>query len=307
MTGTVLILGASGRFGRACSNAFSKAGWEVRHFNRKSDQLTQAAMGVQVIVNGWNPDYPDWAAQVPELHAQVIAAARVAGATVIVPGNVYVFGACTPGPWSENTPHHAKNPLGKIRIEMEKAYRQSGVRTILLRAGDFLDTQASGNWFDMIMTKDLAKGRFTYPGDPDLPHTWGYLPDLARAAVALAEKRADLPAYADVPFMGYTLTGRELLAAVNRVSSQKARLKPMFWLPLQLARPFWAMGRGLLEMRYLWDTAHRLDGARFETLLPGFRHTPLDQAIASALPSALVQRDVQPDQPVATGENAGLV
>ncbi|NIZ60284.1 epimerase [Sedimentitalea sp. CY04] len=307
MTGTVLILGATGRIGRACSEAFSQAGWEVRHFDRKSGQLMQAARGAQVIVNGWNPNYPDWAEQVPELHAQVIASARAVGATVIVPGNVYVFGQHTPGPWSESTPHHAENPLGKIRVEMEKAYRQSGVRTILLRAGDFLDTQASGNWFDMILIKDLAKGRFTYPGDPDLPHAWGYLPDLARAAVALAEKRAALPVFTDVPFAGYTLTGRELLAAVNRVSSQQARLKSMSWLPLQLARPFWAMARGLLEMRYLWNTGHRLDGARFEALLPGFRHTPLDQAIASALPSALVQRDVQPDQTVATGEKVGLV
>ena len=307
MTGTVLILGATGRFGRACSEAFSQAGWDVRHFDRKSGQLMQAARGAQVIVNGWNPNYTDWADQVPDLLAQVIAAARAVGATVIVPGNVYVFGQHTRGPWSENTPHHAENPLGKIRVEMEKAYRQSGVRTILLRAGDFLDTQASGNWFDMILIKDLAKGLFAYPGDPDLPHAWGYLPDLARAAVALAEKGADLPVFADVPFAGYTLTGRELLAAVNRVSSHQVRLKSMSWLPLQLARPFWAVARGLLEMRYLWNTGHRLDGARFEALLPGFRHTPLDQAIVSALPSALVERDVQPDQTVATGENAGLV
>ena len=307
MTGTVLILGATGRFGRACSDAFAQAGWEVRHFDRKSDQLLQASKGVQVIVNGWNPAYTDWAAQVPDLHAQVIAAARAAGATVIVPGNVYVFGGGTPGPWSENTPHRAENPLGRIRIEMEKAYRQSGVRTILLRSGDFLDTQASGNWFDLILTKDLAKGRFTYPGNPELPHAWAYLPDLARAVVALAEKRDYLPIYADVPYAGYTLTGRDLLAAVNRVCSQHACLKPMSWLPLQLARPFWAMGRCLLEMRYLWNTAHRLDGALFETLLPGFRQTPLDVAIASALPSELLERDIQPNQTVATGESPGLI
>jgi nucleoside-diphosphate-sugar epimerase len=301
MTGIVLILGATGRFGRACSDAFTQAGWQARNFDRKSDQLMQAATGVQVIVNGWNPAYPDWAAQVPELQAQVIAAARAAGATVIVPGNVYVFGEHTPGPWSQGTPHRAENPLGRIRIEMEQAYRESGVRTILLRAGDFLDTRASGNWFDMIITKDLAKGRFTYPGNPDLPHAWAYLPDLARAAVALAKMRADLPVYTDVPYAGYTLTGRDMLAAVNSVGAQQARLKPMAWLPLQLARPFWAMGRCLLEMRDLWNTAHHLDGTLLKTLLPGFQQTPLESAITVALPSALVERDVQPNQTVAAG------
>ncbi len=81
---------------------------------------------------------------VPVLHAQVIAAARQSGATVIVPGNVYVFGADTPGPWGQTTPHGAQNPLGRIRIDMEAAYRGAGVRTIILRGGDFIDTEASG-------------------------------------------------------------------------------------------------------------------------------------------------------------------
>jgi len=307
MTRIALILGAKGRFGRACSGAFSDAGWEVRHFDRGTDDLMRAAIGAQVIVNGWNPAYTEWAAQVPLLTGQLISAARASGATVIVPGNVYVFGAQTPGPWSEDAAHRAENPLGRIRVEMERTYRQSGVRTIVLRAGDFLDTEASGNWFDLIMTKDLAKGKFTYPGDPDLPHAWAYLPDLARAVVALAEKGEGLPVYADVPFAGYTLTGRDLLAAVNKVSLRPARLKSMAWLPLQLARPFWAMGRCLLEMRYLWNTAHRLDGTRLTTLLPGFRQTPLEVAIASALPSALLDRDVQPDRTVTTGQAPGLI
>ncbi|MCF6316055.1 MAG: hypothetical protein L3J30_07185 [Marinosulfonomonas sp.] len=48
--------------------------------------------------------------------------------------------------------------MGRIRTEMEAAYRDSGVRTIILRAGDFIDTQASGNWFDKVMTPKLDKG-----------------------------------------------------------------------------------------------------------------------------------------------------
>ena len=307
MTGTVLILGASGRFGRACSLAFAKAGWSVRAFDRSKDDLMPSASGAQVIVNGWNPDYPDWAAQVPGLHAQVIEAARASGATVIVPGNVYVFGETAAGPWSENTPHRAAKPLGRIRVEMEAAYRRSGVQTIILRAGDFLDTEASGNWFDAVMIKGLAKGRFTYPGNPDLPHSWAYLPDLARAAVALAEKRDELPDFADVPFTGYTLTGRDMLEVINRVSKRQVKLKQMSWLPLHLARPFWAMGRCLLEMRYLWNTAHRMDNTLFESMLPEFRHTSLEVAMASALPSALVEGDINPDQAMAAGQRPGVV
>ena len=55
----------------------------------------------------------------------------------------------------------------------------------------------------------VKSGKFVYPGPLDRPHAWAYLPDLARAAVALAETSADLPAYSDIPFPGYTLRGRD--------------------------------------------------------------------------------------------------
>lgn len=297
MTRTALILGPTGRFGRNVANAFEAAGWRTRRFQRGAS-LTLAAQGADVIVNGWNPAYPDWAAQVPDLTRDVIAAARGAGATVILPGNVYVFGAQTPAPWSEQSPHAAANPLGRIRARMEAACREAGVRTIVLRAGDYLDICASGNWFDRIMIPNLGRGRFVYPGTPDIAHAWAYLPDLARAAVALAERRADLPAFADVPFAGYTASGQEIAEGLSRVTGRNVQLRHLNWWPLRLSAPVWPMARCLLEMRYLWDTPHWLDGARFDALVPGFRATPLDAALAAAIPAALLQRQIDPDQPV---------
>ena len=282
MSQTVLVLGASGRFGRNAADAFAAAGWQVRRFDRTADTLTAAVRGVDVIVNAWNPPYPDWAAQLPRLHAKVIAAAKSVDATVIVPGNVYVYGADTPAPWSVTSPHVAINPLGKVRRDMERAYRDSGVRTILLRAGDFIDTEASGNWFDQIMIPRLGKGVFTYPGRPDIPHAWAYLPDLVRACVALAEMRHGLGQFEDVPYPGYTLTGSDIALALSQVCGRDIRLKQMNWLPLHLARPFWKMARSILEMRYLWDTPHSLDGARFHALLPEFTETPLTVALRRA-------------------------
>ncbi len=295
MAQTVLILGPTGRFGRNCAAAFETAGWRVRRF-RRGDDLHRAAQGVDVIVNAWNPAYTDWAAQVPGLTKQVISAARLSGATVILPGNVYVFGQETPAPWGRGSPHAARNPLGRIRIEMEAAYREAGVRTIVLRAGDYLDTCASGNWFDKIMTTKLGRGTFTYPGAPDIPHAWAYLPDVARAAVALAAQRSNLPSFVDVPFAGYTLSGSELCGALGDVTGRGLRLKRMSWVPIRAIAPFWPMGRCILEMRYLWDTPHWLDDAPFKALQPDFRATPLRTALASAIPAPLIQRQIDPDE-----------
>lgn len=294
MKKSVLILGSHGRFGRHAAEAFWNAGWSIRVFDRRRDTLDVAADHCDVIVNAWNPLYPDWAAQVAKLHEQVQQVACKTGATVIVPGNVYVFGPRTPAPWGVDSDHAAQNPLGRIRIDLEQSYRNSGVRTIFLRAGDFIDTEASGNWLDKIMLPGVAKGRFTYPGRTDIPHAWAYLPDLARAAVALAEMRDDLNIFEDVPFPGCTLTAEDIAATLSDIAGHAIATRRMSWVPLHIARPFWPMGRCLLEMRYLWDTPHWLDDTRFRQLCPEFVATPVPEVLQAAAAPWLRPKKARP-------------
>ena len=296
MSGLVLILGANGRFGRHAVDAFWNAGWRVRQFDRSSDDLATAARGADVIVNGWNPPYQHWARDLPKLTQQVIDAAKISGATVIVPGNVYVYGTSAPGILSGGTPHSATNALGRLRIDMEAAYRASGIRVINLRAGDFIDTEPSGNWFDAVITKKAQSGVVTNPGDETSPHAWAYLHDLARAAVKLAEMRDALDPYQEVLFPGYTLTLSELADLVERATGTEQTLRDFSWFSIRLAVPFWPMARHLLEMRYLWSMPHRIDGTQFHQLLPGFRATDPLTAIASAL-----NQDIDPNRSMAGG------
>jgi nucleoside-diphosphate-sugar epimerase len=294
MSRTALILGGTGRFGVATTRAFRAAGWQVREFRRGTDRLPDAALGADVIVNGWNPAYPDWEAQLLGLIAEVIAAARASGAAILQPGNVYVYGDGSPERLTPDTPHRATNLLGRLRIAMEARLRDSGCRVILLRAGDFIDTAPSGNWFDRVIAKDAKKGRLSYPGDARIPHAWAYLPDLGAAAVALAEARDSLPPYCEVLFPGYTLTGEDLRAATERALGRPVRLRRMSLFPLRLAIPFWPMARGLVEMSYLWTMPHRLVDDRLARLDPTLPQTPVDQAIARALGV-----DVHPDEAMA--------
>ncbi|MBS8227237.1 epimerase [Vannielia litorea] len=296
MPGTALILGPTGRFGRNAHMAFCEAGWRVRPFDRARDDLWDAAWGADIIVNGWNPPYPHWARELPGQAARIIEVAKATGATVLIPGNVYPFGEGAPALFGPDTPHAATNTLGRLRAEMEAAYRASGVSTIVLRAGDYLDTEPSGNWFDKVMSAGLRQGVFTYPGPTDQPHAWAFLPDVARAAVVLAERRESLPTFVDIPFAGYTLTGAELHGALERASGGRLALRHMPWWPLRLAAPFWPLGRHLVEMSYLWRKPHGLDPAPLAALLPEFRVTPLAEALASA-----IQHQIDPDEPVARG------
>ncbi|CUH79813.1 hypothetical protein [Tropicibacter naphthalenivorans] len=296
MVGRVLILGGSGRFGRNMAEAFWNAGWSVTLHDRKRGDLTADAEGVDVIVHGWNPPYDQWEGQVAEQMQRVIAAAKASRATILYPGNVYVFGADAAPDFGPHQPHGATNPMGQIRINAERALRDSGCRVILLRAGDFLDTQASGNWFDMQMAKTLKKGVLTYPGDPDVPHAWAFLPDMARAAVKLVERRDSLPTFADIAFPGYTLTGRALAELCAQAIQKPVQVKRMSWLPLQVLRPFWGMARRLLEMRYLWDKPHFLTEDSLAEALPDFTATDPAEAVAAAVAPVLGQGPDQPKQ-----------
>lgn len=282
MTKTVLILGATGRFGRNAALAFETAGWRVRRFDRKTDTLETAARGVDVIVNAWNPPYSKWSATVLQMQPQVHRAALANDALVIIPGNVYVYGDQTPTPWSDATPHIALNDLCRIRVELERSYQKAGVRTLVLRGGDYLDTEPSGNWFDKVMAPSLAKDKLTFPGPENLPRAWAYLPDITRAAVMLAEKRDRLRTFEDVCFPGYTLSGQQMADLLAEARGHDVRVTQLAWWQLRLVQPFWAEVKHLFEMRYIWNMPHALDGTKFDALLPEFQHTTPKAALFQA-------------------------
>ena len=295
MAQTVLILGGRGKIGKHAAEAFSSAGWQVRHYTRGTD-MVQAARGADVIVNGLNPpNYHNWAKLIPEITQQVIAAAQASGATVIIPGNVYNFGD-KGGVWDETTPHTPVTRKGKIRVEMEAAYRAAGVQTIILRAGNFIDPHRNGDVYSMLMVNKVGKGVITSIGAPDAQQAYAYLPDWARAAVALAEKRMQLAAFEDVPFPGHSFTTRDLQASLERSLGRMLKLRRFPWWGVTLAAPFNELMRELREMRYLFDTSHSLGADKFNRLLPDFVPTDFDTVALAGLPP-----DVHPDQMMRPG------
>ena len=284
MTQTILILGGSGRFGRHAAQSFADAGWTVRRFDRATDNIETAMRGADVVLNAWNPPgYHLWTDALLEQHAAVAKAAAREGATVILPGNVYVYGPDAPSPWRPDTPHLATNPLGRFRRTLEDGYRRSGARTVVLRCGDFIDTGKSDNWFEGYVTPGVPNGFIRYPGNPAVPHAWAYLPDAARAAVALAETRDRLTGFTDVPFEGYTLSGNEMAAAIARATGRPVSVKPFRWGVMRLAKPFMPVLAGVFEMRYLWSLPQRLDGTYLAGLVPDFVPTPVQDALRAAL------------------------
>jgi len=288
---TVLILGASGKIGQNAAHAFDKAGWDVRKYDRKSNDMTVTAIGVDVIVNGLNPpNYHNWAKVIPEITMQVIAAAKASGATVIIPGNVYNFGN-TPGVWSETTAQRPNSIKGRIRAEMESAYRASGVPTIILRAGNFIDPDRNDDIMSLVYFRAIKQRKLTAAGDPKAMQAMCYLPDWAKAATQIAEKRAELAVFEDIPFPGHSVSILELQDILQDHLGHPIKINQFPWWLFSMLSPVWELAREMNEMRYLWNTSHQLSGEKFNQILPDFVPTDMRRVMLASLPS-----DMKPDQ-----------
>ena len=327
MPSSVLILGARGRFGLAAARAFANAGWRVQGLIRPGAQVpaeteavhhiewvtadlqdtgsvARVAQGACVVVHALNPVYTHkaWKAQALPMTQAAIDITRVLNATLTFMGNVYNFGKDMPPVLSEDTPQRARTVKGQVRIAMEEQVRRSGVRAIVIRAGDFFGS-GKGTWFDQAIVKDIQKGKFTYPGHKDVATAWAYLPDLARTFVEVAAHRDTLKTFEVFHFAGHSITGQQWLDAIQPIAQAQGWVKPGSCLQYsQFPWPFLCIGAlfvptwaSLMEMRYLWDTAHALDNRKLVALLGTEPHTPLAQAVTMTLKDlGFVRNEIAP-------------
>ncbi|MCE2990592.1 MAG: NAD-dependent epimerase/dehydratase family protein [Burkholderiales bacterium] len=252
----VLILGANGRLGRAATQAFNEAGWEVLAQARQpvdslpararqigidmanTDAIAKAAAGASAVVYAVNPLQTEWDKKLLPLARKGMDVAQRLGALFMLPGNVYSYGEKMPLRLVESTVARPSNRKGELRAALEEEMQTRitrGLRSVVIRAGDFYGAGV-GNWFDQAVVKSLRSGKLVYPGPLDRVHAWAYLPDLARAFVGIAEHdlrrtlnapvtRHALRANGDVigsfkkiHFAGHNVTGRDLLDAVERAA-----------------------------------------------------------------------------------------
>jgi nucleoside-diphosphate-sugar epimerase len=302
MKNRILVLGAAGRLGYVAAETFRRQGWVVKGLVRPGragavphrgepveavtrDEAIEAGRGCDVVLNALNPVITEWQRNALSLAYGAIAAAESNGATLLFPGSVWNYGSGMPAVIDETTPMHPTTRKGGMRVEIEHRIREAcdrGMRAVVLRAGDFYGG-GKGSWLDLVVTKNIERGRLTYPGPMDVPHAWTYLPDFATTLVRLAERRADFGPFETFGFPGDTITGNELIATIEAVTRSKFNVRPMSWWFLKSIGQLMALSRELSELEYLWRVPHRISGEKLAALLGDVPHTPLPDAIAASL------------------------
>lgn len=305
---TALVLGATGGIGGEVARQLSESGWTIRALHRalrpaqvetpawewvrgdamRGEDVIGAARGASLIVHAVNPPgYRNWAELVLPMLDNSIAAARAAGARILLPGTVYNYGPDAFPVLREDSPQRPVTRKGAIRVEMERRLRsvsEEGVPALVVRAGDFFGPMAANNWFSQGLVKSgRPVSKVSYPGTPGTGHQWAYLPDVATTMVRLLEQ--DLPGFSAFHMEGHwDPDGTEMVAAIRRAAGDSAiRARAFPWWLLTLAAPFVTTFREMREMRYLWRVPLRMDNSRLLAQLGSEPHTPLDQAVRATL------------------------
>ena len=310
---TALVLGATGGIGGEVALALLQRGWRVRSLHRdperaarsaphlkqvqwfagdamRREDVVAAAHGADCIVHGVNPPgYRNWRGLALPMLESSIAAAKASRARLVFPGTVYNFG---PDAFPNLTERSSQNPLtrkGRIRVEMEKrlqAASRDGVRTLIVRAGDFFGPRTGNSWFAQGLIKPgQPVTSILYPGRPDIGHAWAHLPNVAATIVQLLEREGELAEFDVFHFGGHWFeAGIQMAHAIQRVVGEpKPRIRRFPWALAYALSPFVTVFREMLELRYLWQRPVRLDNAKLVAFLGTEPHTPIDVAVRSTL------------------------
>jgi nucleoside-diphosphate-sugar epimerase len=292
--------------------ALSRHGWQINALHRNPAQASgrngpsgitwlqgdalnpadviKAARGVSLIVHAVNPPgYRNWGQLVLPMLESSISAARASGARILLPGTLYNYGPDAFPILREDSPQNPLTRKGKIRAEMERRLKvaaTTGVRSLVVRAGDFFGPSAGNNWFSQGLVKPgKPVTSISYPGRRGLGHAWAYLPDLAETMTQLVERESTLGTFETYHFPGHwDADGTQMTQAIrSAVGNPNIAVRSFPWPLVTLLSPFVTLFREMREMRYLWRQPLRLSNERLSGVLTTEPQTPLEQAVRTTL------------------------
>jgi nucleoside-diphosphate-sugar epimerase len=280
-----VVFGATGAIGSAVVTELVHAGRDVRAVSRggqapdggvgvaadASDpaQAARAAAGASVIYHCASPPYTRWPELFPALTGSILGAAESSGAKLVFADNLYAYGPVD-RPLREDLPAAARGPKGRIRAEMAAgllaAHREGRARVVIGRASDYYGPRGTGSTAgETVFGRILAGKKPRWPGRLDQPHTFHYLPDIARGLVVLADQRnADgqvwhLPA-------AEPLTAQQFFDMIAKASGRPVPVHASIASPalLTVAGFFSPLLREMRETTYQFRAPFVIDASKFE-------------------------------------------
>ena len=233
-------------------------------------------------IHGSRYEAAAWARELPAAEQSVLAAAGAAGAVVVFPESLYSYSA--PGQvMAEDSPRQAQGGKRGVRTALLAARAASATATVSVVAGDFFGPRVRNAHAGERMVRPVMAGRrMQVIGRADQPHSFTYVPDLAAAMIAAADRPQLWNRVWHAP-TGPALTQRGIAGAFARAAGARA--------PRVTAIPGWALKamavfspamRELAETLYQFQRPFVMDSRASEAAL-GIQPTPLHEAAAATV------------------------
>src|SRR6266545_4731178 len=204
---THVVFGATGGIGGALVAELMRRGKTVRAVSRRgaapegaegaaadaadAAAAAAAARGAGVVYHCVNRGYTRWPELLPPISRSILGAAESSGAKLVFADNLIVYGPVE-GPLREDLPATASGRKGRTRVEVAAellaAHDEGRVRVKIGRASDYYGPGGANSYSgESVFGRVVAGKRPQWTGKLDVPHTFHYLPDIARGLVTLAE------------------------------------------------------------------------------------------------------------------------
>lgn len=249
----------------------------------------EAAAGAEVVYHCMNPPYSTraWEEVLPRYLDNLVAAAGSSGARLVVMENLYMLGVGDGGPINEDTPMNPRSRKGEIRARLAdalfEAHRRGDVKAVSGRASDFYGPRGVGTHFaERFWIPVLAGEPAEFFPNPDNPHTYHFIPDVAEGLRLLGSAPEEA---LGSPWMLPCAPAESSRALVRRFSGALGKdisLKGMPKVAMKVVGLFLPILREVEEMLHQWEVPFVVDDARFRAQF-GVEATAADQGAAKTV------------------------
>jgi nucleoside-diphosphate-sugar epimerase len=250
------------------------------------EAAVDAAKGASVVYQCLNAPYTSWPERFPPLQGGVMAAAERNGALLVSLENLYGYGPSGARPMTEDLPLSATTVKGTARAAMTSellAAADSGrIRIAIGRASDFFGAGVTESTLgERVFANAVGGRRSDFIGNPDLVHTYSYVPDVAAGLATLGTDERAIGQVWHLPGPE-TVTTRALLELVAGEVGHPVGVRSVPKLVVRALGLVNPMMRELAEMAYEFDEPFVLDTSKYQSVF-GASGTSLPAAISATV------------------------
>jgi nucleoside-diphosphate-sugar epimerase len=252
----------------------------------KPDDVKPVFHDASVIYHCVNVPYDKWTEVMPLVTDNILEGAIEKQASVVFPGNVYVYGPFQRIPAREDHPLAATSKKGKLRIDLEKklmeAHSNGKVKVVIPRFPDYYGPNVTNNLMKPIFMAALSGTKASWIGNLDVQHDFVYIEDAAAACIMLGETASSYGEVWHVPGAG-PITGREFIDMAFKAAGKKPNIGVLGEHMIREAGQMNPEIRELIELLYEFEEPLVLDGNKFSTEFPLFKYTPHEEGTRKAI------------------------